>query len=293
MIPKGKILIIGGAEDKGDGSSQMENLNSQFEHFEILKELSSVSKTARRLEIITTASRVTDEIKQVYSRSFKKLGFHNIGYLNIENKIDANRESVIRRIKSSHTILFCGGEQFRIAAILGGTKAANAIKEKYINDKNFTIAGTSAGAMVLSKVMIKDGGVSEALVDTDIKTTSGLGFLEYSIVDTHFIKRGRFGRLAHSVIINPAQLGIGLGEDTALIIKKGDEAECRGSGMVVIIDGSNIKQTNITDVSSDDPVFVENLIVHILVKGCRFSLKTRKLHNPAIAKNMLAKLKAG
>lgn len=119
----------------------------------------------------------------------------------------------------------------------------------------------------------------------DLKTSSGLGFLQNCIIDTHFIKRGRFARLAHAIIINPDQLGVGLGEDTALIIKNGSEAECRGSGMVVIIDGKSIRQTNITTVKEDEAVYVENLKVHLLVKNCRFSIKTRKLYNPTLKDN--------
>lgn len=134
--------------------------------------------------------------------------------------------------------------------------------------------------MVMSSIMITAGGLAEALIEQDLKTSSGLAFIQNCIIDTHFIKRGRFARLAHAIIINPDQLGVGLGEDTALIIKNGSEAECRGSGMVVIIDGKHIRQTNITAVRDNEPVYVENLKVHLLVKGCRFSIKTRKLYNP-------------
>jgi cyanophycinase len=127
------------------------------------------------------------------------------------------------------------------------------------------------------------GGLTEALIYRNLSTSSGLGLLPNYIIDTHFIKRGRFGRLAHAIIMNPEQLGIGLGEDTALIINNGAQAECRGSGMVVIIDGRQINQTNITQVEEGEAVFVDNLKVHLLVKGCRFSIEKGELINPAIA----------
>jgi cyanophycinase len=133
--------------------------------------------------------------------------------------------------------------------------------------------------MVMSAIMITGGGLTEALVYRNLLTSSGIGLLNTCIIDTHFIKRGRFGRLAHAIIMNPEQLGIGLGEDTALIIHHGEEAECRGSGMVVIIDGRDIKRTNITNVSEGELVFVEDLRVHLLVKGCKFSLRQRKILN--------------
>jgi len=149
-----------------------------------------------------------------------------------------------------------------------------------MHDEGFIVAGTSAGAMVMSEIMICGGGTGEALLGADLHTASGLGLLSNCIIDTHFIKRGRFSRLAHAIVINPANLGIGLGEDTALIIHNGNEAECRGSGMVVLIDGANIEQTNISEAEEDSPVYVENLKVHLLTENCRVNLETRKMTAP-------------
>ena len=151
------------------------------------------------------------------------------------------------------------------------------IRDKYEHDKDFVVAGTSAGAMAMSKVMIYEGGVHEAILKNDLKITTGMGIFDTCIIDTHFIKRGRFGRLAHAITMNPESLGIGLGEDTALIIKNGFDAECRGSGMVVIIDGNQIEQTNITEIEDGSSIFVENLRVHLLAKGSKFSIKDRKV----------------
>ena len=151
------------------------------------------------------------------------------------------------------------------------------IKDKYLHDKDFIVAGTSAGAMAIPNLMICQGGEHEAMLKDDIQIASGLGLLDSCIVDTHFIKRGRFGRLAHAIVMNPEMLGVGLGEDTALIIKNGSDAECRGSGMVVIIDGNQILSTNITEIGNDDPIFVENLKVDILAKGSKFSINDRKM----------------
>jgi cyanophycinase len=291
MKPKGILLIIGGSEDKGaENTPDIAGKNVEYEKFEILKELIQGHSKTKKIEVITTASETPDEIRKMYKKTFKEIGYSNIGFLNIENKIDANDQKNIKRVEEAHAILFSGGDQFRISTIIGGTSISETIRDRYYNDENFVVAGTSAGAMVISRVMIIEGGVEEALVDTDVKTTSGLGLLETCIIDTHFIKRGRFGRLAHAVIINPGQLGIGLGEDTALIVKEGDKTECRGSGMVVIIDGKDILQTNITDVQDEHrPIYVENLKVHLLVKNCRFDLNTRRLAVPAIARNKKGK----
>ncbi len=280
MNPQGKLLIIGGAEDKGDLDPDIEQ-RKEFTRFEILQELVPDAKN-KVVEIVTTGSEVQNEVKKTYQKVFQDMGYPNIGFIPIKKRSEAHDELYIKRISKAGTVFFTGGDQFRLSTILGGTPFINVIRERYRHDKDFIIAGTSAGAMVMSTVMITGGGLSEALIYRNLLTSSGLGFLNSCIIDTHFIKRGRFGRLAHAIIMNPEQLGIGLGEDTALIIENGVDAECRGSGMVVIIDGRDINQTNITDVGDGEAVFVENLKVHLLVKGCRFSLKTRELLNPAI-----------
>jgi cyanophycinase len=278
MIPKGTVLIIGGAEDKGEEMTQTEKENKQTERFEILKELIDGSSSKKRIEIITTASDVTDEIKQMYKKAFKKLHFSDIGFIDIKSKQEAKDIDCCKRVEKAHAVFFCGGDQFTLSAILGGTEVIKVIKDKYTRQKDFVVAGTSAGAMAMSKVMIMEGGTQEAILKDDLKVATGLGIFDTCIIDTHFIKRGRFGRLAHAVIMNPESLGIGLGEDTALVIKKGNEAVCSGSGMVVVIDGDQIEETNITEVEDGIPVFAGNLKVHILTKESKFSIKERKLY---------------
>jgi cyanophycinase len=277
MIPKGKLLIIGGAEDKGDEDLPIASMNTQYREMEILRQLLPTNKNGGRIEVITTATDMPDEVREMYEKAFAKIGYKNTGFMDIQDKMQAREEEYLERIGSAQTILFTGGDQFKIATIIGGTPIADAIYHRYKEDKDFTVAGTSAGAMVLSKIMIQGGGVHEALFETDLRISSGLGLLRDCIVDTHFIKRGRFGRLAHAVIVNPGQIGIGLGEDTALIIKKGHEAECFGSGMVVIVDGRYIEQTNIASVDEGTPIYVENLKVHVLVKGCVFDIRESRL----------------
>jgi cyanophycinase len=283
MTPKGTILLIGGAEDKEDGQSpEMKTANKDFKKFEILKELIPANgKRNKRIEIITTASSMPDEMNRTYATAFRKIGFKEIGFIKIETKNEARENDYSDRIRAAHAVLFTGGDQFTLSSILGGTAVVKAIKDKYTEDKDFVIAGSSAGAMVMSKIMIYEGGVTEALLKGDVKMSSGLGILDSCIVDTHFIKRGRFARLANAIIMNPEDIGIGLGEDTALIIRKGVSAECCGSGSVTIIDGNDITCTNIADAEDETPVFVENLRVHLLSKGCRFSLKERKIIIPA------------
>jgi len=278
QIPRGKLILIGGAEDKGeDDVLSSQRGNKQFIHYEILKELLPVKKKGKIiLEIITTASEQPDVVMETYKRAFKGIGFHHIGFMNMGNNPDARNPIFIDRIFKAHAVLFAGGDQLRISTILGNTDIIDVIMERYYEDPDFIVAGTSAGAMAASTLMIYEGLNYEALLKESVKTSSGLGFIDNCIIDTHFIKRGRFGRLSEALLMNPAYIGIGLGEDTALIIRKGNEAECKGSGMVVIMDGRDITHTNIAYAEPGTPLCIENMRIHILAKGNGFLLNERK-----------------
>lgn len=281
MIPKGKLLIIGGAEYSTKEPPALIEKTHEFPRYEILSELLP-NLDDSKIEIITTGSSVPNEVKTAYQKVFRRLGVHKLGFIPIQNRLEAHEAHYITRVKEAGVIFFSGGDQFRLSTILGGTPIIDTIKDRYQKENDFIVAGTSAGAMVMSSTMIASGGLTEALIYRDLITSAGFGLLGCCIIDTHFIKRGRFGRLAHAIIMNPGKVGIGLGENTALIIKNGSDAQCRGTGMVVIIDGREVGQTNISTVNPGEAVFVENLIVHLLVQGCHFSLDDRKLCNPAI-----------
>lgn len=278
-MPKGRLLIIGGAEDKGgtdDSRPAIKGRNKNFRHYEILGELLPKEDREHRIEIVTTASEQPQEMSDAYIDAFHRIGFTNIHHINIQSRDQARESEFVDRVNRAHAVMFTGGDQFRLSTILGGTEFIEAVRRKYFEDKDFIVAGTSAGAMVMSKIMIYGGQSHEALLAGDLKLTSGFGFLDRCIIDTHFIKRGRFGRLAQAIIMNPQCIGIGLGEDTALIIKKGNIAECRGSGMVIIIDGQDMGHSNIAYAEPDTPLCVENLRVHILARTDGYSIKDRQ-----------------
>lgn len=282
MKPKGKILLIGGAEDHGNGEEpEIARDNKDFHHYEILEELIPKRRN-HRIEVITTATGDPDYTSERYRKVFRDMGIREVGFMDIRDKLDARDEDYLERLRDADTVFFSGGDQFRLCAILAGTTAQDILLDKYENDEDFMIGGTSAGAMAIPTIVLDETKSREALLGGDVHTTAGLGFLDYCIVDTHFIRRGRFGRLAHAVVVNPSLLGIGLGEDTAMLIRDGSEAECFGSGMVVVIDAKDIEQTNIAEEEDGYPIFVENLRVDLLVKGCRYSLKDRRLHRPAM-----------
>ena len=176
-------------------------------------------------------------------------------------------------------MLFFSLAEIRINFLLlvSHTEMLTAIKNKYYADKKFIVGGTSAGAMELPKTIITGGKIGAALYKGQITIAEGFDLIKNVIVDTHFIKRGRFARLAHAVTLNPKCLGIGLGEETALIISEGNQAECIGSGMVILIDGTKIVTTNIDTAEGTIPIVVENLIVSILAEGSSYLFNESKL----------------
>jgi len=275
--PKGKIFLIGGAEDKEDGRELlMREDNPEFKPFEILRDLIPDGKQKKEIEIITTASKEPEEMGDSYQEAFGIIGFNKVNCMNIANRDDAKNEEFIERILKASAVFFTGGDQFRLSTIIGSTPVFKAIYDRFYTDPKFTIAGTSAGAMALPKVMISAGQPTEAMLMGDIETSSGLGFFDSCIIDTHFIKRGRFGRLAYSVVANPSCIGFGLGEDTALILTGGTKMECLGSGMVIIIDSAEIRSTNISIAQLKEPIFVEDLKIHVMVKGNTYNTIDRK-----------------
>jgi cyanophycinase len=270
MNPKGKLLVIGGA-DETSGAGK-----SETGHFEILRDLLPAGKE-KTIEIITTATGIRDDIQKLFLNELKKFGIPRIGFLNIANRDEANNPEFVNRIAEAGAVFFSGGDQFRISSVIGGTKLGLLLKERFQNDPEFIVAGMGAGAMAIPEIMIADGGAEKVPSDADLKTSSGLGLLKKCIIDTHFISQGRFGRLVHAVAINPMELGIGLGEGAALLIENGSNASCFGNGMIVIIDGQNIRHTNVAVAKTQEPIYVDNLTVHILVKGCGFSLEQRAM----------------
>lgn len=285
MIPKGKIIIIGGAVDRGSFSESFdEKVTENLNFFErgILKRIIDESKHQKssRIEIVPTASKISGIVGREYKKALIHLGAKNVRVLDIQTRESTLNSKNIERIKKADVIFFTGGDQLRLTSIFGGTEIHDLILSKY-EEEDFLYVGTSAGAACASKNMIYGGSSKEALLKGEIKITSGLGLIDNVIIDTHFVQRGRIGRLFQSVVSNPKTLGIGLGEDTGLLIKGGDLMEALGSGLVIIVDGRHIVDTNITDVEIGRPLSIKNLVVHVMSEGDNYCLAN---HNFTINK---------
>ena len=277
--PKGKLIAIGGAEDKGsdfeNGNLHINNHN--FFELGILRRIVEESGGIHaRIEVITTASTIPFEVGDNYMDAFGRIGCINIGTMHIRNRADAQEPEFLERLKLADTLMFSGGNQLRLSTIYGGTQFLKIILDRYQNDETFVVAGTSAGAMGMSNTMIYEGNAARAHLKGEVKMTTGLGFIDDVIIDSHFEKRGRFGRLAQSIASNPQCIGIGLGEDTGMLITGGNKMEAIGSGMVMIIDGHDIAHSNIADIPDGNPISVENLRVHLCALGNGYLLHERK-----------------
>lgn len=282
MDIKGKLIIIGGAVDKGSftEASFDKNVENNLNFFEkgILRRIIKESKHQEdsRIEVITTASKIPREVGPEYVKAFHYLGATNADVLHIEKREEATSPEVIERLRNADIVMFTGGDQLRLTSILGGTQFHDILLEKYKNE-DFIYVGTSAGAAAASNNMIYQGSSHEALLKGEVKITSGLGLIEKVVIDTHFVHRGRIGRLFQAVVGNPRILGVGLGEDTGLLITNNHLMEAIGSGLVILVDGKEIKDTNLTQVEMGQPISINHLVTHVMSMHDTFDLQTFKM----------------
>ncbi|MFN8283995.1 MAG: cyanophycinase [Chitinophagales bacterium] len=272
---QGILIPIGGNEDKGLGENEMYTL--EFIGKGILANVVKESGgTDAKIVVITTASSIPQEVGENYKAAFNKLACKYVTILDIREREKSEETEILQLIKEADCVLFSGGDQSKIVDFIGGTSLHTLLRQKLETSK-FVLAGTSAGAMCMSKEMIKGGHVSDALFKGGVLMRDGMGFLDDVIIDSHFIQRGRFGRLTEAVATFPYLLGIGLAEDTALIIRNGNDCEVIGSGMVIVFDPSDLQHNNVAVLKSGLPVSITNLKVNILADGDKYYLDERRV----------------
>ncbi|WP_299701557.1 cyanophycinase [uncultured Pontibacter sp.] len=275
-VPKGCLLAIGGREDKGEKElSEEQSKSTDFESEEILKYFVGELKGKNpMIAVVPTASTEPDKIAKDYLKVFHKLGVQNVEVLDIRNRMDALRPEFSDIVERAAGIMFTGGDQLRLTAILGGSPVLQLMKERYTYDESFIIAGTSAGATAMSTPMIFEGETQGGYIKGDVRITTGLEFLKNVAIDTHFIQRGRIIRVTQCIVTNPGCIGIGLEEDTAICVSKGSEIKVLGTGLVTIVDGMGITETNIYEIKTGQAFSVRNLKVHLLAEGDTYTLPT-------------------
>jgi cyanophycinase len=264
--PLGFLVAIGGNEDKEFGKA-------------VLKQMCELpAGGTRHVEVIPTASQFPDQMAVEYRKAFGALGIPKVEVMDIRDRRAADLQEYVDRVRDCDVVFFTGGDQLRLTTLLGGTAVAAAIRHHHRNGG--VVAGTSAGAAAMSATMIFEGEPNRGMRKGSVQMTPGLGLISKAVLDTHFLDRGRLSRLLEVVASNPGLMGVGLGEDTGIIVRHGEELEVFGKGVVVLVDGHDLRYTNLTDIALHEPIAVENITVHTLVAGHGFHLGERRYLRP-------------
>jgi cyanophycinase len=258
---QGTLIIIGGREEReGDAI--------------ILRAVAERVKGGK-LVLATLATSEPEETYQEYRRAFSELGVKQVVHLDVSDREDLLRNPRPEIMKGASVVFFTGGGQLRITTQFGGTQLCEQIQEFY--QKGGTIAGTSAGASVMSDTMLVSGEAdSSHRVGANLLMAPGLGYIKDVIIDQHFAERGRIGRLLGAVAQNPRLLGVGIDENTAIVVEKENRVSVLGAGAVYVVDGRQVTCTNMDDDNEDETLSIFNVRLHVLSQGDEFDLWTRE-----------------
>ena len=257
---RGPIMAIGGAEDKAR------------ERLILRRFVALAGGPDARIAIVPTASGIEDA-GQRYKALFLELGAASAEVAFVADRADAMEEATAQPLLEATGIFIGGGNQMRLATILGGTRFEAAIHARSM--AGAVVGGTSAGASILSRHMVAFGASGNAPKLRMAQLAAGFGLLTEVIVDQHFRERDRIGRLLTMVALNPAQLGVGIDEDTAAIFHPDGQLEVLGRGTVMIVDGQRMT-SDIALQTAHHPVNVTDIILHALANGARFNLHSRR-----------------
>jgi cyanophycinase len=257
--PGGPLVIIGGHEDK-EGDKVI---------------LSAIARRINggKLVIATVASHQPDGYFEAYRKAFGELGLDNLVELYVAERCEAMRDEARVIFEDAAGIFFTGGDQLRISSQIGDTPIERLVRE--LHARGGLVAGTSAGAAAMSETMLVKGTSQESHRIGDLHMAPGLGFVPDVIIDQHFAERGRIGRLLGAVAQNPRVLGIGIDEDTAVVLER-SRFRVIGAGAVYVVDGSRVTHSNIAEASPERTLSMHGVQLHVLSSGDWFDLDTRK-----------------
>jgi cyanophycinase len=261
------LIPIGGNEKKSTDS----------EIFQQMVELAGGSKT--RIVIVPTASETPGERARDYRELFSAFNPERIQTVHIGERQDAGSAELIKIINETTLFMFAGGDQLRLSSLIGGTPLHKALLERYRTGE-CVVAGTSAGAAVMPEAMIFQSNQFRLFRKGGIEMTKGLGFIQDTILDTHFIRRSRISRLVHAIATNPALLGLGIEENTGLLIEDEIKAKVIGAGTVIVVDGRAIQINHIGYTENKHPFALTNVIYSVLTPGVVYDLKRRTVVDP-------------
>jgi cyanophycinase len=258
MPDPGPLIAIGGHEDK-DGKRT------------ILQEVAR-RLNGGRLVLATVASHQPEGYFPSYQKAFEAFGVTDLVELYLNDRSETHDPDKIALFEGATGVFFSGGDQLRISSQIGDTPIEQRIKE--IHHCGGLIAGTSAGAAVMSESMLTGGSSGESHRIGDLNMAPGLGLIRDAIIDQHFAERGRIGRLLGAVAHNPRMLGIGVDEDTAIIVE-GRQFRVLGAGAVYVVDAEDVTHSNIAEGRSAQTMSIHDVRLHVLASGDSFDLKRR------------------
>ena len=256
----GYLLVIGGAEDRAHGLGALQRFTAL------------AGGSAAHIALIMTAAELPEQVLADYKQVFRKLGAGKIQPLRLEGRIAADDAHTLSLLEQASGIFITGGDQSRFRTIVGS--AANTLLSRRLQEDNVIIAGTSAGATALGRTMIL-GGEGPDVCASSVRTGPGLGLLPDVVIDMHFSERGRLPRLLSAIALDPAHLGVGIDEDTAILVGE-DSFEVLGAGVVTVVDADTA--TVAYGASDDDPITLFDVRLHMLTAGCGFDIAARTPH---------------
>jgi cyanophycinase len=270
MGKKDSILIaIGGGE-----ISESPEIVDAF-----LNPLNRSNKT--RITVMTVATGNPKEAGAKYTALFKSNGIKNIDVVDVSERQDSFNEESLEKIERSDALFFTGGDQLNITSLLGGSPLHELIRERV--NGGFVIAGTSAGAMMMSNSMIISGSSDNSPMVGAVEIAPGMDFIPETLIDTHFSQRGRHGRLLTAISHYPQDIGIGLDEQTGIVVQ-GRNFRVVGKGVVTVMDGSKMNHNDLPYRRREEPVGMFGVHVHVLPAGYSFDMDAREPKAPVLTK---------
>ena len=258
---RGRLVAIGGAEDK-EGDCR------------VLKEVVRLARGPKaRIVVMTVATDHPDEVGREYKAVFNRLGVDDVRVVDVSSRADALDPKALEAIEAATCLFFTGGDQLHVTSLIGGSRMQALIHRRY--EKGMLVAGTSAGAAMMSNSMIVKGDSDENPRFEAVQLGPGMDLLVGACIDTHFSQRGRHGRLLTAAAHYPQDLGIGIDEDTAIVVNRG-EFEVVGSGAVTVIDAGAMTYTNLPYVEPEESLSLHGVRVHVLSEGHKFNLAARE-----------------
>jgi cyanophycinase len=256
------LIIIGGHEDRSNNKV-------------ILSEVARRVGSGKLVVTTVAMANGTDQLFEQYDKAFRSLGVKHLYHLEINARQEATLPNKVRILDDATGVFFTGGDQIKITSQIGDTPIFERIREIY--DDGGVIAGTSAGAAVMSETMLVEGGDEQShVIGASVRMAPGLGLMDGVIVDQHFMERGRFGRLLGAVAQNPKNIGIGIDEQTAIVVERGNGFYVLGSGAVYVIDGTEVTYSNVAQEDLNKTLSIYNVTTHMLSQGDRFDLLNRQ-----------------